>query len=76
MKDLPIPRVNSAPHDKMVILVERMLDQNKKLKNARTDQEQTIIERQIIATDKEIDKLVYELYGLTEEEQKIIEGEA
>ena len=29
---------------------------------------------QIDATDKEIDKLVYELYGLTEEEIKIVEA--
>jgi hypothetical protein len=26
------------------------------------------------ATDKETDKMVYELYGLTEEEVKIVEG--
>ncbi len=28
----------------------------------------------IESTDKEIDKMVYELYGLTEEEVKIVEG--
>jgi hypothetical protein len=32
------------------------------------------IQRQIDATDKQIDTLVYELYGLTEEEIKIVEG--
>ena len=32
------------------------------------------LQRQIDATDKQIDKLVYKLYGLTEEEIKIIEG--
>ena len=32
------------------------------------------LERQIAATDAEIDRLVYELYGLTEEEIKIVEG--
>ena len=31
------------------------------------------IQRQIDATDKQIDKLVYELYDLTDEEIKIIE---
>jgi hypothetical protein len=30
---------------------------------------------QIDAVDKQIDKLVYQLYGLTEEEIKIVEGE-
>lgn len=32
--------------------------------------------RQIDAADREIDKLVYQLYGLTEEEIKIVEGAA
>jgi len=31
--------------------------------------------REINHTDKEIDKLVYKLYGLSEEERKIIEGD-
>jgi len=31
-------------------------------------------DRDIAATDAEIDELVYELYGITEEERKIIEG--
>ena len=32
------------------------------------------IQRQIDATDKQIDRLVYELYGLTDEEIRIVEG--
>jgi hypothetical protein len=32
------------------------------------------IERQISATDKQIDALVYELYGLTDAEIRIVEG--
>jgi hypothetical protein len=35
---------------------------------------QSAIERQIAATDKQIDALVCELHGLTEEEIKIVEG--
>jgi len=35
--------------------------------------EKSLIQRQIDATDKQIDQLVYELYGLTEEEIKIVE---
>jgi len=51
-----------------------MLDLNKQLLNAKTDHEKTLIQRQIDATDSQIDKLVYELYDLTEEEIKIVEG--
>jgi len=32
------------------------------------------LDREIAATDAEIDNLVYELYGITDEERKIIEG--
>jgi hypothetical protein len=46
-----------------------------KLKLTRTPQEKTALQRQIESTDKQIDNLVYRLYGLTEEEIKIVEGE-
>ena len=35
--------------------------------------EKTALQRQIEATDEQIDALVYELYGLTEEEIGIVE---
>jgi predicted nucleic acid-binding Zn-ribbon protein len=47
---------------------------HKQLTEAKTGHEQTLLQRQIDATDKQIDKLVYELYELTEEEIKIVEG--
>jgi type II restriction/modification system DNA methylase subunit YeeA len=34
----------------------------------------TFLQNQIDATDRQIDQLVYELYGLTEDEIKIVEG--
>ena len=34
------------------------------------------LRRQITATDHQIDQLVYALYGLTEDEIKIVEGVA
>ena len=33
-----------------------------------------MVKREIELTDREIDQLVYELYGLSEEEIKIVEG--
>ncbi|MGV8176070.1 MAG: hypothetical protein ACP5OU_10255 [Methanothrix sp.] len=36
--------------------------------------ERTLIARRIEATDRQIDALVYELYGLTEEEIGIVEA--
>ncbi|OFW72619.1 MAG: hypothetical protein A2W02_02955 [Alphaproteobacteria bacterium RBG_16_64_48] len=54
-------------------LTGRMLDLHRKLDAARTPQESTVIQRQIEATDRQIDQLVYELYGLTDEEIRIVE---
>jgi predicted nucleic acid-binding Zn-ribbon protein len=58
----------------MVALVERMLSLHKKLAAANTNHEKTNLQRQIEATDHQIDRLVYELYELTEEEIKLVEG--
>jgi len=44
------------------------------LPKTKMPHEQESIRRQIVATDKQIDQPVYELYGLTEEEIKIVEG--
>ncbi len=41
-------------------------------RDARMLHEKTALQRQIDATDLQIDALVYELYGLTEEEIRII----
>jgi hypothetical protein len=77
---IPIRTINfadpldKARHDRMVTLVTQMLDLNKKLQEARLEQERTMLSRQIEATDAAINKLVYELYGLTEEEIRIVEG--
>jgi adenine-specific DNA-methyltransferase len=60
-------------HDRMVALVERMLELHKR--TLVTPQEQERLTREIQSTDREIDRLVYELYGLAEEEIKIVEGE-
>jgi len=64
---------DKARHDKMVSLVERMLDLHKQLAAANTPHEKKVIQTQIDATDRQIDNLVYALYDLTEEEIKIVE---
>lgn len=71
---LPIPETNKTLHDKMVSLVEQMLDLNKKLQHVKIAHDRDLIERQLKITDNYIDRLVYELYGLTEEEIAVITG--
>ncbi len=62
-----------ARHDQMVALVERMLDLHKRLAAESVPHVKTVLQRQIDATDRQIDLLVYELYGLTEEEIAVVE---
>ncbi|MBE0680555.1 MAG: Eco57I restriction-modification methylase domain-containing protein, partial [Anaerolineales bacterium] len=77
---IPIHPINlsnpaeKAQHDKMVSLVERMLALQKSLQSAHNPQEADRLTREVESTDKAIDNLVYELYGLTEEEIGIVEG--
>jgi len=52
---------------------ERMLELHKKLAAAKTAHDKTVLQREIETTDRQIDQLVYELYGLTKEEIKIVE---
>jgi hypothetical protein len=79
IEQLPIRMIDfSNPADKthharMVELVETMLKLHKELAAAKTSHEKTAIQRQIDATDRQIDQLVYKLYGLTKEEIKIVE---
>jgi len=47
---------------------------NNRLPKAHTAPDKTVIERQIAATDKQIDALVHELYDLTEEEIRVVQG--
>ncbi len=81
MESLPIRAINfddpadKTKHDKVVTLVERMLALNKELPG-KMGQEKTVMQRQIEATDRQIDALVYELYGLTDNEIKIVEGQS
>ena len=58
----------------MVSLVDQMLSLNKQLPETKTDHEKTALQRQLAAVDQQIDQLVYELYGLTEEEIEIVEN--
>ena len=80
LSQLPIRKIDftdptdKSRHDKMVSLVQTMLDLNKALQNAKTPDEKTALQRQITATDNQIDQLVYELYNLTEEEIRIVEA--
>ncbi len=62
-----------ARHDRMVSLVEQMLSLHKRLAEAKLPHDKEVLQQQIDVTDQQIDRLVYELYGLTGEEIKMVE---
>jgi len=80
VKQVPIRAINfndpaeKAAHDNMVALVEQILAMHKDKAAAKTQSAQEVAARQIRAVDEAIDKLVYALYELSEEEIRIVEG--
>lgn len=83
VRRLPIRRIDfanpteKATHDEIVSLVEKMLSLQKEKQSYTSklyDDEIQAVERQIAHVDEEINQRVYRLYGLTEEEIRIVEG--
>ena len=80
LREFPIPaKLGEARHNrtlefnKISALVDLMMGIHKKLAAPKTPQDTTLLQRQIAATDRQIDQLVYALYGLTDEEIALIE---
>ena len=69
---IPIPP-SSQIHDRVAKLVKAILDLHRKLASATSEAQKTVVQRQIDATDAEIDRMVYDLYGLTKAEIGIVE---
>jgi hypothetical protein len=57
-----------------VLLVDKLLGLMPKLRLAMAESEKAVLQNAVNATDRQIDALVYELYGLTEDEIKLVEG--
>lgn len=78
---IPMPSVDLTKksdkevHDKLVKLVDNIIAINKKLVGENNPNTKEILERQVRALDGEIDRLVYGLYDLTEEEVGIVKNE-
>ena len=78
LSQIPICKIDfsnpseKAQHDKLVSLVDNMLELQKKYHDARMERDKELYEQQIRIVDAQIDRLVYDLYGLTEEEVKVV----
>ncbi len=68
-----LPKTEHPAHNQLAQLVEQAESLREKLKAITTNHKRTIFQRQIETTDRRIDQLVYDLYGLTAEEIQIVE---
>jgi hypothetical protein len=59
-----------------VALVDKMLAMMPKLRGATAESEKATLQNAVTATDRQIDALVYDFYGLTPEEIQLVEGSA
>lgn len=81
-RELPFPKidlkdsVDKSRHNSLVLLVDKMLSLIPKLRAATSESEKAALQNAITTTDTEIDQIVYELYGLTEEERQIVENDS
>lgn len=79
IEKLPIHPINfsnpddKARHEKMVLLVDRMQALHKRSAVAKNPNDKHQLQREIDATGREIDQIVYKLYELREEEIKLVE---
>ena len=80
-KTLPIAQINfnnqqqKSQHDSIVNCVTQLLAAKQKLSQTKEGRDKEFLTNQCNALDTQIDNLVYELYGLTNEEIKIVENE-
>jgi len=69
----PSDSTSKAQQDDIVAKVGSMLEARKQLAQSKTDKDKTYYKNKCEGLDRQIDQLVYELYGVTEEEIRVIE---
>ncbi|MCG7280139.1 Eco57I restriction-modification methylase domain-containing protein [Chryseobacterium taklimakanense] len=77
LEQLPIPKItpeNQPLHDALVKLVDQMLQAKKDEQNAVTDHDKNFYRNLTQSLDNRINKTVYQLYNLTDQEIALVEG--
>jgi Eco57I restriction-modification methylase/TaqI-like C-terminal specificity domain len=80
IRNLPIRRIDFSNsedkkrHDRMVDLVSSITEAKKRLRGSITDRDISYYESRCVSIMRNIDTLVYELYGLSDEEIQNVEG--
>ena len=77
IRNFPFPKTIDQSNNtikNIQINVENIITAKKQLHQTKTESDKNYLERKCSQLDNQIDQLVYELYGLTEEEINIVEG--
>ncbi len=70
IETMPVPREFDP---RLTAVVSTMLSLHERLAAEQLPQRREQVQREIDATDRQIDALVYQLYGLSDDEIKIVE---
>ena len=73
-EQLPILLASESEQQPVIELVDQMLLAQKRLRETEFKDDKKTIEKQIEIIDGKIDDLVFDLYGLSEEERKVVLG--
>ena len=73
LKDICIPNISLSVQQPIIDIVNKIIELKQKERVEKDEHTKTMISRQIEGLDKAIDKAVYELYGLTEDDIKTVE---
>ncbi|MDP2363084.1 MAG: N-6 DNA methylase, partial [Ignavibacteria bacterium] len=77
IRNFPFPKTidkSSSIIKNIQVNVDNIIAAKKQLQQAKTESDKNYLERKCENLDQQIDALVYQLYGLTEEEIRIVEG--
>ncbi len=71
---LPLPTISADQRNRLSSMAERMLSLNAALSSEPLPHRREQLQREIDATDRQIDRLVYDLYGLTADDVALVEA--
>ncbi len=74
LKELPIPTATPAEQEPLIKLANAMMKTKTQLANAMSDSDKRMIEQKIDLIDRQINNTVYKLYGLNDDEIRVVEG--
>ena len=73
LEPFPVPELDDQTAQKLSSLAEQQLAAHKQLTSAKSDSDRKMLEQRIQILDNQINTAVYKLYGLSEEEIKVVE---